>query len=157
MVVRRWIAYVAIVVGTILVGGAVFFATNILPGLSLGALSSLLPSWAITAQVSHTVATLAASPKIADIETIVATLDRFAASHGFVRDEDEHMKSQPPDPTHLRLFYTSSRANLSFYTTPGQARLAVVSEPGRSENLTSLVAEAQSTFAPLGFTVDREP
>ena len=157
MVVRRGVAVVAIIVGSAIVGGAVFIATDILPGLSLGAASGLLPSWAVGAQVSHIVATLVAPMETSNVGTVVAALDRFAASHGFVRDGNQARTVQQPDPSHLDLFYTSPRANLSFYTAPGTATLAVVSEPGRNDDLTSLINEVQSTFAPLGFTMEHQP
>ncbi len=157
MTLRRGIKLGAIGVGIVIAWIVVYLVIDLGSGLSLEAASSLFPHWAITAQISHTVADFTADFNAAEIETIVAALNRFAASHGFVLQEDVAATFQPPDPEHLRFYYTSPRASLSFYTDPGKATLAIVSEPGRNDDLTPLVNEAQSAFAPLGFKKKDSP
>ncbi len=153
MVLRGWRAGVAIVVGTVLVGGVVFFALDVLPGLRLAAAAGLLPRWAVHAAISHTVVSLTAKTKTADVEAIVATLERFAASHGFVRDADGAVMVKGADPDHLRLSYTGPRASLSFYTESGVAVLAVESEPGREDDLSGWVGMFGRLLGRLGLRI----
>ncbi len=152
MALHGWRAGVPIVVGAVLVA-ALVFAVNVIPGLSM---AGLLPGWAVSAKVSHTVASLTANTKTGDVGAFVATLDRFAVSHGFARDADVAVM-KGPDPDHLRLSYTGSRASLSFITEPGEAFIALESEPGRDDDLSALAGDVRAAFAPLGFTDTREP
>ena len=151
MTLRVWRAGVAIVVGMVLVV-SVGLALDVVPGLGLGTVAGRLPRWVVSAEVSHTVASLTAQTKTADVAAVVATLERFAGSHGFVRDADGAVMVGAPDPDHLRLSYTGPRASLSFYTEPGAAVLGVESEPGRHDDLSALTADVRAAFGPLGFT-----
>ena len=151
MIIRGWRAFVAVVMGTGVVGAVVFFVADVLPGLSPEAASGLLPGWAVSAQVGHTVATFTAKTKVGDAARIVVAMDRFAASHGFVRDQDQAVGVRAADPDRINVSYSSERAFLSFVTKPGSAELAVETEPGRNDDLAELVRDVKVVLEPFGF------